>query len=40
VSRSGFSLKRALKKCRKIRKAKPRRHCIQRARRKARRLRA
>ena len=35
-----FSLKRALKKCRKIEKKKPRRRCISRARRKAKRLSA
>ena len=33
-----FSLKRALRKCRKIGRAKPRHRCIRRARRKAKRL--
>jgi hypothetical protein len=38
VSKPGFSLRRALKKCRRIKKKGARRHCINRARRKARRL--
>lgn len=38
--KSNFSLKRALKKCRKIERKKPRRRCIRRARRKAKRLSA
>jgi hypothetical protein len=35
-----FSLKRALKKCRKIKQKKPRRRCIRKARRRAKRLNA
>ena len=35
LQRSSFSLKNALKKCRKIQKKKPRRRCVKRARRKA-----
>ena len=40
LAKPSFSLKRALKKCRKIKRAKPRRRCIRKARRKAKRLSA
>ena len=38
LQRSGFSLKNALKKCRKIQKKKPRRRCVKKARRKAKKI--
>jgi hypothetical protein len=38
LQRTGFSLKNALKKCRKIQKRKPRRRCVRRARRKAKKM--
>jgi len=37
-AKTHFSLKRAMKKCRKIKRAKPRHRCIRRARKKAKRL--
>jgi hypothetical protein len=38
LQRSSFSLKNALKKCRKIQKKKPRRRCVKKARRKAKKI--